>query len=161
MLKDINQDFQDLIRSLTDQNVEFLVVGAHALAFHGVARFTEDLDLWMRKSVENAARLRAALAEFGVTLSEEETAQLTEERKLLRFGRTPRRVEILNFLDGCDYETASRRSDQTRLADRVVLVLCLEDYVATKRASGRPKDASDLVLLRSAIGQLPGDEDTR
>ena len=41
---DLNPDFQDLIKSLlTDHNVEFLIVGAHALAFHGVARYTQDL----------------------------------------------------------------------------------------------------------------------
>jgi hypothetical protein len=158
MLSDLNQDFQDLIKSLTDQNVEFLVVGAHALAFHGVARFTEDLDLWMRRSKSNTLRLQRALADFGIRISDTDTAQLLEERKFLRFGHPPTKIEILNFLDGCEFDTAAARAPKETLGQVEVAILSLEDYVATKQASGRPKDASDLALLRSMIGDLPGDE---
>lgn len=156
---DFNQDFEALIKSLTDQNVEYLVVGAHALAFHGVARYTQDLDLWMRRSEENARRLQIALTEFGLAIPNAVIAELQKERKFLRFGKEPRRVEILNFLDGCDFDAAWIRAKHEVLGGVPVSILGLEDYVATKVASGRPKDASDLTLLRSAIGKLPGDED--
>ena len=157
MLVDLNQDFQDLIKSLTHRKVEFLIVGAHALAFHGVARYTQDLDLWMRRSEENARKLGQALADFGLHLSDSDIASMSEERKYLRFGHEPTRVDILNFLAGCDYDAASTRALQETLGGVSVAILGLEDFVATKVASGRPKDASDLALLRSAIGQLPGD----
>ncbi len=58
------------MKSLTDQNVDFLIVGAHALAFHGVARYTQDLDLWMQRSAQNVARLQMALSEFGITFGD-------------------------------------------------------------------------------------------
>jgi hypothetical protein len=157
MLKDLNADFQDLINCLTVQGVEFLIVGAHALAFHGIARYTGDLDLWIRRSNENASKLRADLDSFGVRITAEDAHRMTEPRKFLRFGVEPRRIEILNFLDGCEYEVASLRADHEKLGDSRVAILGLADYVATKRASGRPKDASDLDLLRSMIGKLPGD----
>jgi hypothetical protein len=155
---DLNPDFEDLIRSLTAHGVEFLVVGAHALAFHGIARYAGDLDLWMRRTRENADRLRLALAEFGVPITRDDAEQMTLERKFLRFGHEPRRVEILNFLDGCEYDSAAHRAEMAPLADMNVPILSLPDYVATKRASGRPKEASDLDLLREMIGRLPGDE---
>ena len=157
MLTDLNQDFQDLIKSLTVHHVEFLIVGAHALAFHGVARYTQDLDVWMRRSAENAKNLAAALSDFGLPLSDSDVQEMLNERKFLRFGHEPTRIEILNFLDGCDFETASTRACHESLGGVPVSILGLEDYVATKRPSGRPKDESDLTLLRSMIGRLPGD----
>jgi hypothetical protein len=157
MAHDLNPDFEDLIRSLTVQNVEFIVVGAYALAFHGIARYTADLDLWMRRTVGNAKKLQLAMADFGLPISEEDAHHLVLERKFLRFGHAPSRVEILNFLDGCEFDVAFNRARHELLAGVDVAVLGLEDYVATKRASGRPKDLSDLDLLRSSIGPLPGD----
>ena len=82
---------------------------------------------------------------------------MLSERKFLRFGREPTRIEILNFLDGCEFPVASKRAEHEVLGDTEVPILSLEDYVATKVASGRPKDISDLTLLRSMIGPLPGD----
>jgi hypothetical protein len=158
MPNDLNADFQDFINSLTSHGVDFLLVGAHALAFHGVARYTEDLDVWVRRSRENAARIQVALRDFGVALSDEEAAQLLEERKMLRLGHPPHRIEILNFLDGCDYEAAESRATEERIGNVPVKVLGIVDYVATKRASGRPKDRSDLVLLREALGYLPDEQ---
>ncbi len=159
MLSDLNRDFQDLIDCLTAHHVEFMIVGAHALAFHGVARYTQDLDIWIRRTGENAQLLKDALSEFGVPISEVEALQMTYDRKFLRFGHEPRKIEILNFLDGCDFDQAFGRAIRDELGGTPVAVLGLEDYVATKRASARPKDTSDLALLRSMIGRLPGDPD--
>ena len=96
-MKDLNQDFQDLINCLSSHNVEFLIVGAHALAFHGISRYTADLDLWVRRTSDNAEHLRGALAEFGIKLSVQEISDFLAERRFLRFGIEPFRVEILNF----------------------------------------------------------------
>ncbi len=111
----------------------------------------------MKGSSDNVRRLRSALDSFGVPITAEDTHRMREPRKFLRFGVEPRRIEILNFLDGCEYEVANRRADHEKLGDSSVGVLGLVDYVATKQASGRPKDQSDLALLRSMIGKLPGD----
>jgi len=160
MLKDLKRDFQDLIKSLTDQHVEFLIVGAHALAFHGVARYTQHLDIWMRRTEENARKLDLTLADFGLPISDADVQQMHAKGKFRLFGHEQTRVEILNFLDGCDYEEASARASHELLGGIPVSILGLEDYVATKVASGRPKDASDLILLRSKIGPLPGDSES-
>jgi hypothetical protein len=53
-------DFDEFIASLTAHGVEFVVVGAYALAFHGAPRFTGDLDILVRPSLENAARVLEA-----------------------------------------------------------------------------------------------------
>jgi hypothetical protein len=157
MPKELTPDFVDLLRSLKSHRVDFIVVGAYALAFHGVARYTADLDLWMRTSEDNAARLKLALNEFGSSISDDEARGMAYGRKLLRLGHEPNRVEILNFLDGCEYDQASGRALTEHVGTLDVPILSLEDYVATKKAVGRAKDASDLILLREKIGPLPGD----
>lgn len=157
-MKDLSPDFRDLIESLTSQDVEFIIVGAYALAYLGHSRFTEDIDLWIRRSEENAKRVQSALNQFGIVIDDVAARQLTEDRKILQFGVKPQRVDILTFLDGCDFDTARARASKSRISNSAVLFLSLEDYVLTKRASGRRKDLRDLEELREALGRpLPGD----
>jgi hypothetical protein len=109
-------------------------------------------------AIQIAPSIHARFAAIGgVPIGADDAGRMMEPRKFLRFGAEPCRIEILNFLDGCEYEVASLRADHEKLGDSHVSILGLSDYVATKRASGRPKDESDLVLLRSMIGNLPGD----
>jgi predicted nucleotidyltransferase len=157
-MKDLSQDFQELIELLTSHGVEFIIVGAYALAYLGHTRYTEDIDFWIRRTRENARRTADALKEFGITLDDNAVDQLTEDRKLLQFGVKPQRVDILTFLDGCDFDTAVERASESEAGDVPVKFLSLEDYVLTKLASGRRKDLRDLEDLREAIGRpLPGD----
>lgn len=151
----LSPDYRDLIECLTRHGVEFILVGAYALAFHGHPRHTRDLDLWIERSRENTRRLQAAMREFGVPLREEEAESLTQERHFLTFGHEPQAVDILNFLDGCDFPTAAARAVRVELDGIPVAILSLEDYVATKRASGRLKDRDDLRRLREVRGRLP------
>ena len=159
-MENLSQDFRELIESFTSHGVDFIIVGAYALAFLGHARFTEDIDIWIRRNEENAERTRVALEDFGIFIDDKATNQLTQDRILLQFGVEPQRVDILTFLDGCDYETARGRATQTDLSGLIVHFLSLEDYVLTKRASGRRKDVRDLEDLREALGHpLPGEAD--
>jgi hypothetical protein len=64
----MNQDFRDLLAEFNAGSVEYLVVGAHALAVHGFVRATKDLDVWVRPHAANASRVVAALAAFGAPL---------------------------------------------------------------------------------------------
>ena len=64
----MSQDFRDLLAEFNDHGVEFLIVGAHALAVHGCVRATKDLDVWLRPELPNAGRAIAALRAFGAPL---------------------------------------------------------------------------------------------
>jgi hypothetical protein len=99
-----------------------------------------------------------ALDEFGFKVGDEGERELTRERNMLQLGHPPNRVDILTFLDGCDYGTAVGRKMRATLQGREVYVIGLEDYVATKRASGRAKDTDDLNRLRELIGPLPDEQ---
>lgn len=149
----LTDDLKELIELFQSHHVEFIVVGAHALAFHGRPRFTEDLDLFIRRTTSNVAAIALALAEFGIPLARSAEAELLQNpRSMIVLGRKPHQVDILNFLDGVQFEDAWSRAEAGSLATLSVRFLSLIDYVATKRASGRSKDIDDLNRLRELIG---------
>lgn len=155
----LNDDLKELIRLFQSHHVEFLVAGAHALAFYGRPRFTEDLDLFLRRNEENIVKACRALNEFGFGITNEAQAHFANDpRAMIVLGRKPNQVDLLNFLDGVDFDEAWKRRMQGSLAGIEVAYLSLEDYISTKRAAGRPKDLDDLNRLRESLGKpLAGD----
>jgi hypothetical protein len=124
----------------------------------GHTRYTKDIAFWIRRSEENAQRAAGALREFGIPLGPDSISQLAQDRKLLQFGVKPQRVDILTFLDGCEFDTAIERAAMPLVANVPGKFLTLGDYVLTKPASGRRKDLRDIEDLRDVIGPpLPGD----
>ncbi|WP_025226759.1 hypothetical protein [Fimbriimonas ginsengisoli] len=157
-MEPLSDDLKELIGLFTSTGVEFLIVGAHALAFHALPRQTIDLDLWVRRSEENAARIRQVLDSFGFKIGDQGQHLLKQDKQLLQLGVPPNRVDILTFLDGCDFDRAWAAKEAGILQGEKVFFLSLPDYVATKKASGRPKDTDDLNRLRESLGgKLPGD----
>ncbi len=64
----VNPDYKDLFSEFCEENVEFLIVGAHAVAYYAEPRYTKDLDIFVRPTQDNANRIWAALARFGAPL---------------------------------------------------------------------------------------------
>jgi hypothetical protein len=150
----MQSDWKELIASLKSHGVEFLVVGAHALAVHARPRFTEDLDVFLRRTGDNRDRLADALSDFGLPV---EAAALDclfgEGRNMLVVGKKPFAVDFLNFIDGVTFDAAWNRKVEEQVLGEPAFVIGIEDYIATKRASGRPKDLADLALLSEALGR--------
>jgi len=144
----LSDDLKELIGLFQSHHVDFMVVGAHALALYARPRFTEDLDPFIRRTAENARRVRLALNAFGFGLTDEAESDLAgNPRGMLVLGRKPNQVDVLNFLDGVDFDLAWNRKVRGSLGEISVDFLGLEDYIATKRAAGRPKDLDDLHRL--------------
>jgi hypothetical protein len=158
-MEPISDDLKELIALFKSKNVEFLIVGAHALAFYGLPRATYDLDIWIRTAKENIQNVVAALRDFGIPLSVEEADQFLQPRQMLILGVPPNQVDVMSFLDGCDFGEAWGRRVEGNLAGEAVHFISLADYVRTKSASGRPKDINDLESLRQLLGSLPPLED--
>ena len=151
----ISEDLSELVSLLNSHEVEYIVVGAHALAFHGVPRFTEDIDFFIARTQENILRLASALRAFGVTVPPQSQEELlSRERGVIFIGHKPNRADFLNFLDGVEYQSADRSKLTGSIAGQPVFFLSLDDYIATKKASGRPKDKSDLAILRSVHPEI-------
>jgi hypothetical protein len=143
----MNRDFVEMLCALSAAGVEFLVVGAHALAAHGVPRATGDLDVWVRASPENAERVMSALRAFGAPLFDLTIDDLCRDDTVFQIGRPPARIDILTSISGVRFTDAWARRLTVSLGGVDVPLLGRDDFVANKRAAGRPKDLSDLALL--------------
>lgn len=144
-----NSDYVDLIDSLVQEQVEFLIVGAFALAIHGIPRATGDIDVFVRPSPENAARLIRALARFGAPL---EAAQVTIDDFarpgiVYQLGLPPRRIDLLTEISGVDFDDAWASRALRTIEGHDVSFIGREALIRNKRASGRSKDLADLELL--------------
>jgi hypothetical protein len=91
----MNRDFAEMLNALAAEGVEYLVVGAYAVAGHGIPRATGDIDLWVRPTPANAARLWRALARFGAPRSLVTEATFTEADVVYQIGLPPNRIDIL------------------------------------------------------------------
>jgi hypothetical protein len=143
----MNPDFADILSALSAAGVEFLIVGAHALAAHGVPRATGDLDIWVRPTPDNAARTLRALAAFGAPLTDLSAEDLTRPDTVFQMGLPPSRIDILSGITGVDFDGAWHRRVTVRLVEGEVAVLSKADFVTNKTAVGRPKDLADMALL--------------
>ncbi|KPK04956.1 MAG: hypothetical protein AMS20_07730 [Gemmatimonas sp. SG8_28] len=149
----MNEDFLDLLRSLLTANARFLIVGAHALAVHGVPRATGDLDVWVEPSKENASRVWAALTAFGapVTSLDITDATLAEQDVVIQIGVPPRRIDLLTSVSGLDFATAWDTRLVSTVAQLSLPFISRDALIANKRATGRLKDLADL----EALGESP------
>src|SRR6478736_474212 len=119
----MNQDFRDLLAEFNAHGVEYLVVGAHALAVHGYVRATKDLDVWIRPQLANARRVIEALVAFGAPLHDLTEADLASPGTIFQMGVAPIRIDIINSIDGVDFESAWAARMQAPFADQVVPIL--------------------------------------
>ena len=138
-------DFKEFLRLLNSNDVQYLVIGGYAVNFHGFARATADLDIWVAMSPLNAANLAGVLHEFG--FKQATAADFLEERRVIRMGVPPVRLEVLTSISGVDFETCYSRRLVAELDGVKVNLIQLEDLKRNKLASGRLKDRVDLENL--------------
>jgi hypothetical protein len=143
----MNRDFRDLLAEFNARNVEFLVVGAHALAAHGHVRATEDLDVWVRPDRENAKRVLDALRAFGAPLHDLTEKDLTTPGVVFQIGVAPLRIDVLTAIDGVDFAEAWPSRLVTQFAEQPIAVLSKEHLIKNKLAVGRTQDLADVERL--------------
>ena len=143
----LTTEFKEFLRLLISHRVEFLLVGGYAVGYYGYPRSTLDIDLWVRRSPENAARLVAVLTEFGFGVPPLEPAPFAEPRKVFRMGVPPNRIEIITSIDGVEFEDCWPRKVAAEISGVSIPTISLEDLKTNKRASGRYKDLTDLEHL--------------
>jgi hypothetical protein len=146
----VTDDWVELLSALTAADVRFLVVGAHALAVHGLPRGTQDLDVWIERSAENAARTWRALAAFGAPLESIDVSQTVFEQSnvVVQLGLPPNRIDLMTGISGvAEFSEAWSRRVEGPVRGRPVPFLGRADLIATKRAAGRPKDLADVAAL--------------
>jgi hypothetical protein len=142
-----NPDFKDLFSALCAEEVDFLVVGAHAVMFHTAPRFTKDLDIWVRPEADNATRVHRALTRFGAPLADLTREDLTRKGTIFQIGMAPNRIDVLTSIDGVEFDGAWERRVPTTYGGVPIHLLSVLDLLVNKRAVGRPQDRIDVENL--------------
>ena len=143
----LQSDLREFIGLLNSLKVEYLVVGGHAVAFHGHPRFTGDIDFFIRATGENAERVLRVLAAFGFGSLGITAADLTEPGQVVQLGRPPNRIDILTSISGVDFDSAWTSRDPADLDGHAVNFIGADELLKNKQASGRPKDLADAAKL--------------
>ena len=139
-------DIDGLLRSLNDHKARYLVIGASAFPVYGYARATLDLDIFIEPTPENAARVRAALTDFGYDLTDVSADELRTKKVLIR--QYALETDVHPFVKGITFEDAWARRVNDQIKGVPVGFACLDDLILMKEAAGRPKDLEDLRVLR-------------
>ncbi len=148
----LNPDFRDILSAFYDEQVEFMIVGAYALAFHGFPRATGDIDLWIHLSDENAHRVWRALIRFGAPLFDLMIDDLKTPGLALQIGLAPRRIDILTSIDGVEFDEAWPHRQHVQIENLTIPVIGRTNLLQNKKAAGRPKDQIDVTWLESDEG---------
>lgn len=144
-------DFRDLLIELADAQAEFVLIGGWAMAAHGRTRATEDLDVFIRSTPENAQRVFEALANFGAPVAQHGVTPqvLAAEGYGYRFGVKPFLVEILTKISGVQFDEAVADAPEIDVGGRTIRVIGRAALLTNKRAAGRPKDIDDIRWLEA------------
>jgi predicted nucleotidyltransferase len=142
--RSLTKDFREFLQCLNARGVEFLVIGGHAVAFHGYPRATADLDVWIATNPVNASRLTEALRDFGFNVPELSPDLFLRDDRIIRMGVAPNRIEIQTGIDGVKFADCYPRRVNAELDGVRVVFISLPDLKTNKAASRRNKDLADL-----------------
>lgn len=145
----MNPDFKELLLAFNAQNVEYLIVGAHALAAHGHVRATKDLDLWIRPDKTNAQRVLHALSAFGAPTDDLTVEDLTKKETIFQIGLPPLRIDILTDIDGVEFANAWPARLQTVFGGVPAFVISRQHLIANKKTTARLQDLADVQQLEA------------
>lgn len=145
---ELSRDLRELLKCFLSHEVQFLVIGGHAVSFHGYSRFTKDLDIWIQKSESNAVKIVEALREFGFDFEGLSPEMFTDENRMTQMGREPNRVDILHTIKGVEFSDCYARSLRANIDGTPVPIISKADLLLNKIATARPQDLADVDHLQ-------------
>jgi len=146
----ISSDYKDILSAFDDSGVEYLVVGAHAMAFHGVTRSTGDIDLWINCDPINSDKVYRALADFGAPMDDLDKSDLEIPGNVFQIGVAPNRIDILTAIDGVVFEDAYKARENIMIDGITIPVISKYYLIENKNTVARPQDLVDVQLLKES-----------
>ena len=140
----LHPDFSEFLKLLNSNAVRYLVIGGYAVGYHGYARATGDLDVWIKIDEENAANTARAVQEFGMPEGQARKDVFLQDGKVIRMGVPPVRIELLTSVSGVSFEECYAQRETPEIDGIRVNIISLAMLKANKCASGRLKDLDDL-----------------
>lgn len=143
----LENEFQEFLRSLNSNNVEYLLIGGYAVILNGHVRNTNDLDVCVSDDPENAKRLVTALTDFGFDVPGLNESLFTKPKSVVRMGFPPIKIEIINYLEGVGFQNAYRNRNLITIGDIEISLINIDDLIANKRTVARHQDLADVEKL--------------
>jgi len=140
----IQDDFKEFLRLLKKNNVEFVIVGGYAVAFHGYIRTTNDMDIFFRNASENINNIENALIDFGFTKGSFNLDEFYDPGSIIRMGIPPVRIEMINTISGLTFDQVWKNKVSGNYGDIQIFYIGFNELIKNKKASGRPKDLLDI-----------------
>lgn len=144
---EVQKDFRDLCALFNAHKVDYIIVGAHALAYHGAPRYTGDMDILVRADAENSRRILDALDEFGFSSLGLTIEDFTTLDQVVQLGVAPVRVDLVTSITAVSWEEAAAGRVEGNYGDVAVHFIGRKEFIINKRALGRKKDQADLEAL--------------
>jgi hypothetical protein len=145
----LNKDWREFLELLNSRDVDYVIVGAQSLAFHGRPRYTGDLDILIRPTPHNAQQLLRVLTQFGFEQAGFKETDFVEPDQMIQLGRVPNRIDLLTSISGVTIDEAFRTRVSAIIDGIPVFTLGMEALIQNKRAVGRPQDLADLATLET------------
>jgi predicted nucleotidyltransferase len=145
-------DMKQLLRLFEEHGVQYALVGGHAVNYYGYVRTTQDMDLLVLPTAENAERIMEALSAFGFGGARIPRELFERDKGAVHLGAEPNRIDILTSLKGVDNEKIFKGSQLVEIDGVSVNIISLEDLVRVKRSSDRPRDLADADELAKING---------
>ena len=147
---DVQPDFRELFALLNAHDVEYMIVGGYALAFHGAPRYTGDMDVYVKPAPENAQQILATLDSFGFGSLDLKAEDFSRLDRVIQLGVPPVRVDFITSLSGVTWEECWAGKQLGLYGDVPVSFIGRAQFIANKRAVGRTKDRADVEALGEA-----------
>ena len=144
----LSKDLREFVELLNSRKIKYLLVGGHAVAFHGHPRYTGDVDFLIDTSPENAALVAAAVGDFGFDGLGLKEADFRGTETIIQLGRAPNRIDLLTSAAAISFEEAWKTRVEARLDGLPVWVISKDLLVQNKLSAGRPQDLADAAKLR-------------
>lgn len=150
----LNRDYKEMLQILKEHDVDFILVGAYALAAQGYPRSTLDIDIWVAPNEANSRDVYHALAQFGAPLNDINETIFEKKGIIFQIGVAPCRIDIITEISGeIEFEDAIKRSNHVEIEGLYLNVLSIDDLIKNKESTGRPKDIEDAKYLRKHRGE--------
>jgi hypothetical protein len=144
----LNKDYKEMLQLLLEEQVDFILVGAYALAAHGYPRATGDIDIWVRAEEINSINIYRALERFGAPVDQITVNDFANEGIVFQIGVTPRRIDIITHLDGVSFGEADEDKVIVEVEGLKLPILSFDKLIKNKLSTGRERDELDVKLLQ-------------
>ena len=143
----LNPDFKDFVRLLTENKVEYLIVGGYAVGIHGYPRYTGDLDIWINSTTENAKSVLKCVEDFGFASYRLSVSDFTKPGNIIQLGYPPVRIDIINLVDGVNFAECYKNKKDVTADDITLYFIGYDDLLKNKKKTSRPRDIDDIENL--------------